>query len=76
MNIEITQQQKFREQFELLVKDAPKKFKENWNDEIAFVNPTRSKIIPQFTHGLIDFLPIDLRNKYEILRNKYYTKSL
>lgn len=76
MNIEISQQQKFREQFEELVKDAPRKFKDNWDDEIKFVNPTRSKMIPQFSHGLIDFLPIEIRTRYEILRNKYYTKSL
>lgn len=76
MNIEISQQQKFREEFEELVKDAPQKFKDSWDQEINFINPTRSKIIPQFKHGLIDFLPIDLRTKFEILRNKYYTKTL
>ncbi len=76
MNLEISQQQKFREQFEQLVKDAPKKFKDNWDEDIQFINPSRNKIIPQFRHGLIDFLPIEMRNKFEIIRNKYYSKSL
>ena len=76
MNIEISQQQKFREQFEELVKDAPKKFKDNWDENIQFINPTRNRLMPQFKHGLIDILPVEMRNKFEVLRNKYYSKSL
>ena len=61
MNIEIDQQQKF---------------KENWDGEISFINPTRTKFIPSFNGNSIDILTVELRDKFEILRNKYFAKSL
>lgn len=76
MNIEIDQQQKFIEQFYELVKEAPQKFKDKWDGEINFINPTRSKFIPSFNGNSIDLLPIVLRDRFEILRNKYFSKSL
>lgn len=76
MNIEIDQQQKFTEQFYILIKDAPQRFKEKWDGQINFINPTRSKFIPSFNGNAIDLLSVELRSKFEILRNKYYSKSL
>ncbi len=76
MNIEIDQQQKFTEQFSALIKDAPQTFKDKWDGEINFINPTRSKYIPSFNGNTIDLLSVELRRKFEILRNKYYAKSL
>ncbi len=76
MNIEIDQQQKFTEQFFKLVDDAPKRFKDKWDGNIRFINPTRSKFIPSFNGNTIDLLSVELRNKFEILRNQYYAKSL
>ena len=76
MNIEIDQQQKFTEAFAKLVYDAPQRFKDKWDGTIRFINPTRSKFIPSFNGNTIDMLPVELRNKFEILRNKYYAKSL
>ena len=76
MNIEIDQQQKFIEQFYELVKEAPQKFKDKWDGDINFINPTRSKFIPSFNGNSIDLLPIVLRDRFEILRNKYFSKSL
>ncbi len=76
MNIEIDQQQKFTEQFFTLIKDAPQRFKEKWDGEIRFINPTRTKFIPSFNGNAIDLLSVELRRKFEILRNKYYAKTL
>ena len=76
MNIEIDQQQKFTEEFLALTKDAPQKFKDKWDGNIHFINPTRTKYIPSFNGNTIDLLSVELRRKFEILRNKYYAKSL
>lgn len=76
MNIEIDQQQKFTEQFFKLTHDAPQRFKDKWDGEINFINPTRAKYIPSFNGNAIDLLSVELRRKFEILRNKYYAKSL
>lgn len=76
MNIEIDQQQKFTEQFSKLVETASERFKDKWDGNINFINPTRSKFIPSFNGNSIDLLSVELRNKFEILRNKYYAKSL
>ncbi len=76
MNIEIDQQQKFIEQFSELIKDAPKSFKDKWDGDIRFINPTRTKFIPSFNGNTIDLLSVELRRRFEILRNKYYAKSL
>ncbi|HEV8080684.1 MAG TPA: hypothetical protein VGP43_08230 [Chitinophagaceae bacterium] len=76
MNIEIDQQQKFTEEFYELVQDAPQKFKDKWDGNIKFINPTHTKFIPSFNGNTIDLLSVELRNKFEILRNRYYEKSL
>jgi hypothetical protein len=76
MNIEIQQQQKFTDQFLTLVHDAPQRFKNKWDGNIHFINPTRVKLIPSFNGNAIDILPVELRDKFEILRNKYFAKSL
>ena len=76
MNPEIDQQQKFIEQFSKLVEDAPPKFKNKWDNNIYFINPTRKKLIPSFSAGVIDALSVALRVKFEELRSKYYAKSL
>ncbi len=76
MNIEIDQQQKFTEQFYALIKDAPQNFKDKWDGDIRFINPTHTKFIPSFNGNTIDLLSVELRRKFEILRNKYYAKSL
>ncbi len=76
MNIEIDQQQKFLEQFSKLAQDAPQRFKDKWDGNVEFINPTHTKFIPSFNDNSIEFLSVELRNKFEILRNKYYSKSL
>ncbi len=76
MNIEIDQQQKFTEQFSKLAEAAPQRFKDKWDGNIRFINPTHSKFIPSFNGNSIELLSVELRNKFEILRNKYYSKSL
>jgi len=76
MNIEIEQQQKFAEEFGKMVKNAPQRFKDKWDGNIRFINPTHTKFIPSFNGNSIDLLSVELRNKFEILRNKYYAKSL
>lgn len=76
VNIEIAQQQKFIEEFNELVKDAPQKFKEKWDHQINFLNPTHQKSMPVFNPGAIDALSVALRDKYEELRKKYYNKTL
>jgi hypothetical protein len=76
MNIEIDQQQKFTEEFLKMVHDAPQRFKDKWDGNVNFVNPTHSKFIPSFNGNSIELLSVELRNKFEILRNKYYEKSL
>ena len=76
MNIEIDQQQKFTEQFSKMVEGAPQRFKDKWDGNIWFVNPTRTKFIPSFNGNTIDLLSVELRNKFEELRNKYYAKAL
>ena len=76
MNIEIEQQQKFAEEFAKMVNDAPQRFKDKWDGNIHFVNPTHTKSIPSFNGNSIDLLSVELRNKFEQLRNKYYSKSL
>ncbi|MEO8861472.1 MAG: hypothetical protein ABI358_08620 [Ginsengibacter sp.] len=76
MNLELDQQRKFTDQFFALTKDASQKFKNTWDETIQFSNPSRVKIIPTFNNGAIDSLSTPLREKYEILRKKYYNKSL
>lgn len=76
MNLELEQQRKFTDQFFLLTKDASQKFKNKWDQTIQFSNPSRVKFIPTFNNGAIDSLSAALREKYEILRKKYYAKSL
>jgi hypothetical protein len=76
MNIEIDQQQKFTEHFLKMVHDAPQRFKDKWDGNVNFINPTHSKFIPSFNGNSIELLSVELRNKFEILRNKYYEKSL
>jgi hypothetical protein len=76
MNLELEQQRKFKDQFFELTKDASQKFKNKWDENIQFSNPSRVKFIPTFNNGAIDSLSASLREKYEILRKKYYAKSL
>ena len=76
MNIEIDQQQKFTEEFEKLAEDASQKFKDKWNNEIRFVDPTHRKLVPAFNPGVLDLLSVELRKKYELLREKYFHKAL
>ena len=76
MNLELEQQRKFTEQFFELTKDASQKFKNTWDENILFSNPSRIKFIPTFNNGAIDSLSTPLREKYEILRKKYYDKVL
>lgn len=76
MNLEYEQQRKFTDQFFELTKDASQKFKNTWDETIQFSNPSRVKFIPTFNNGAIDSLSAPLREKYEILRKKYYNKSL
>lgn len=76
MSIELDQQRKFTDQFNELVKEASPKFKEKWDDNIQFSNPSRLKYVPTFSTGIINLLSVALRDKFEILRNKYYAKSL
>ena len=75
MNREIDQQQKFLEQFSKLIENAPKKFKDKWDGEIKFKSD-RTKIIPSFNSNIIDMLPPVYRAQFEILRSKYYSKTL
>ncbi len=76
MNIEIDQQQKFAEQFSKLAEGASQKFKDKWDNDISFINPTHEKMIPAFNTGAIHLLSVELRKKFEILREKYFAKSL
>jgi hypothetical protein len=76
MKLEYEQQRKFTEQFTELTKDASQKFKSKWDETIQFSNPSRIKFIPTFNNGAIDALSAPLREKYEILRKKYYAKTL
>lgn len=77
MNIETEQQQKFAEEFLILVKDAPQKFKDKWDKQIRFIDDQmHQKKNPVFNAGAIDLLSVELRNKFEILRDKYFHKSL
>ena len=76
MNLELEQQRKFTDQFFELTKDASQKFKNIWDETIQFSNPTHVKFIPTFNNGTLDSLSPPLREKYEILRKKYYNKSL
>ena len=76
MNKEIEQQQKFEEQFAGLVENASQRFKDKWDRQVNFINPTRDKWIPSFNIGALHLLSTDLRTKYEILRKKYFEKSL
>ncbi len=76
MNIEISQQQKFEEQFFKIAEQASQKFKDKWDKQIIFINPTHDKIIPSFNTGALHLLSVELREEYEILRRKYFEKSL
>lgn len=76
MNIEIDQQQKFEEQFAKLVEGASQKFKDKWDQQIIFTNPTREKLTPTLNPGALHLLSVELRKKFEVLRNKYLEKSL
>lgn len=76
MNKETEQQQKFIEQFSKLAEGASQKFKEKWDHEISFINPSHEKLTPSFNSGVLHLLSIEERKKFEILRNKYFAKSL
>ncbi len=76
MNNEISQQQKFEEQFYKLAEQASPKFKDKWDKQINFINPSHDKMIPSFNPGALHLLSVELREEYEILRKKYFEKSL
>ena len=76
MNNEISQQQKFEEQFYKLAAQASQKFKDKWDNEVNFINPSHDKMIPSFNPGALHLLSVELREEYEILRKKYFEKSL
>ncbi len=76
MNIEIDQQQKFQEHFAKLAEGASQKFKDKWDKEITFTNPTREKMTPTLNSGALHLLSTELRKKFEILRHKYFEKKL
>lgn len=77
MNIEIDQQQKFIEQFSKLADQAPERFKMKWDHEIKFKDDaTHTKLIPFFNAGAIHLLPAELKEKFIILRDKYFAKAL
>lgn len=76
MNKEIDQQQKFAEQFSKLVEDASQKFKDKWDKEVTFINPSHEKIIPCFNPGAIHLLSVEQKKKFQTLREKYFAKSL
>ncbi len=77
MNIEIDQQQKFIKQFSKLADRAPQKFKEKWDHEIKFKDDTtHRKLLPCFNAGAIHLLPTGLKEKFIILRDKYFAKAL
>lgn len=76
MNIENDQRQKFEDQFAVLVKDASKRFHDKWDHQINFINPSHNKWIPSFNPGAIQLLSPVARSGYEILRLKYFEKSL
>ena len=76
MNIEIDQQQKFAEKFSKLAEDASQRFKDKWDQDVRFINPTHNKMIPAFNAGAIDLLSVELRKKYELLREEYFHKAL
>ena len=76
MNLEAEQQRKFTDLFFELTKDASQKFKNTWDQTIQFSNPSRVKFIPTFNNGALDALSASLREKFEILRKRYYAKSL
>ncbi|MGI8583564.1 MAG: hypothetical protein ACR2KX_15305 [Chitinophagaceae bacterium] len=55
----------------------PQKFKVKWDKQIRFIgDQMHQKKIPVFNAGAIDLLSVELRNKFEILRDKYFHKSL
>lgn len=76
MNPEIDQQQKFIEQFIKLLEDAPRKFRDLWDGEVKFIQTGRARTIPSVNSNLISLLPDAHRNKFEILRKKFYAKAL
>lgn len=76
MNKEVEQQQKFIEAFSKLAEGASQKFKEKWNNEVSFINPSHEKITPAFNSGTIHLLSTEERKKFEIIRHKYFLKTL
>ena len=76
MTKERAQQQKFTEQFFRLAEEASQKFKDKWDKEITFINPTHTKILPCFNSGALHLLSVEQMKKFQILREKYFAKSL
>ncbi|MDQ2862544.1 MAG: hypothetical protein M3R50_02640 [Bacteroidota bacterium] len=76
MDKETEQQQRFIDQFLQLAEGASKKFKDKWDHNISFVNPSHEKIIPSFNDGAIHLLSTEERKKFELIRHKYFSKTL
>jgi hypothetical protein len=76
MNKETEQQQKFVDQFSRLAEEASQKFKDKWDKEITFINPSHGKIIPSFNPGALHLLSVEEKKKFQILREKYFAKTL
>ena len=76
MNKEIEQQQKFTEQFFKLAEEASQKFKDKWDKEITFINPSHAQILPCFNLGALHLLSVEQKKKFQILRERYFAKSL
>jgi hypothetical protein len=76
MNKEIEQQQKFTEQFFKLAEESSQKFKDKWDKEITFINPSHAKILPCFNSGALHLLSVEQKKKFQILRERYFAKSL
>lgn len=76
MNKEIDQQQKFIEQFSKLAEGASQKFKDKWDKDISFINPTHERMTPTLNSGALHLLSTEERKKFETLRNRYFAKDL
>ncbi|MBL0740591.1 hypothetical protein [Chryseolinea lacunae] len=72
---ELNQEKKFTRAFCEIMESAPATVKETWDGTIHW-SEQPTEVVPQFTNGLIEKLPADIRERFDVLLGKYKNKQL
>lgn len=72
---ELNQQKKFTRTFCEIMDAAPTDLKEKWDGTVHW-SEQQKDVVPQFTEGIVDSLPPELKARVDSLLSKYKAKQL